>query len=151
MSSELDQLYQQVILDHARARHGYGLVEHADAQQHGINPTCGDEVTLQVVLTPDGEGIAEVHWAGEGCSISQASASVLAQTVPGRTVAEAEALIDAFRAMMHSRGSGEPDEGLLGDAVAFHGASRYVMRVKCAMLPWIALEGCLRPARADRE
>ncbi|WP_022885606.1 Fe-S cluster assembly sulfur transfer protein SufU [Glaciibacter superstes] len=143
MSDALAGLYQQVILDHSKQRTGFGELEHADAQRFERNPTCGDEITLQIDMEPGTDRIASLAWHGSGCSISQASASVLAGLAPGLTTVELHTTIDEFRTMMRSRGVGEPDEDLLGDAVVFQGVSKYVMRVKCAMLSWVALEGCL--------
>lgn len=149
MSTALDGLYQQVILDHAKARHGDGELPSADAEHFERNPTCGDEITVRVALEPGTDRIADLRWQGAGCSISMASASVLSQLAPGRTLGELDDLVAAFRDMMRSRGAGEPDDELLGDAVALHGVSKFVMRVKCGMLAWVAAEACstaLRPA-----
>jgi nitrogen fixation NifU-like protein len=143
MSDPLAGLYQQVILDHSKQRAGFGARERADAQRFERNPTCGDEITLQLTLEPGTDRIASLGWTGSGCSISQASASVLAGLAPGRTIAELQSTIEVFREMMRSRGIGEPDEDVLGDAIAFQGVSKFVMRVKCAMLAWVAAEGCL--------
>jgi len=148
--SGLEGLYQQIILDHSKARHGDGPLEHAAAEHHEYNPTCGDELTMRIRLDESGERIEELAWQGDGCSISMASASALVDLMAGRTVTEASERIDAFRAMLRSQGAGEPDEELLEDAIAFHGVSKYVMRVKCAMLSWVALEACLAEARAPR-
>jgi nitrogen fixation NifU-like protein len=137
---ELESMYQEIILDHYRHPHHRGLREPFDAEVHHVNPTCGDEVTLRVTLK-DGAGepaLADVSYDSLGCSISQASASVLTDLLIGRTVGEAMAIQDAFLALMRSRGEGEPDEDLLGDAVAFEGVSRYPARVKCALLAWMA-------------
>ncbi len=144
----LDSLYQQVILDHAKARHGDGPLVHADAEHFERNPTCGDEITVSVRLEPGTDRIAAIGWQGDGCSISMASASVLADMAPGRTVPELLELTEAFRAMMRSRGAGEPDEDVLEDLVAFHGVSKFVMRVKCGMLAWVAAEAAVREASA---
>lgn len=141
--SSLDGLYQQVILDHSKQRTGFGELERADAERFERNPTCGDEITLQLVMEPGTDRVESIAWRGSGCSISQASASVLAGLAPGMTVPDLRSTIEEFRVMMRSRGVGEPDEDILGDAVAFQGVSKYVMRVKCAMLSWVALEGCL--------
>lgn len=141
--SSLDSLYQQVILDHSKQRTGFGELEHADAERFERNPTCGDEITLQITMEPGTDTVASLAWRGSGCSISQASASVLAGLAPGMTATELQTTIDEFRVMMRSRGVGELDEDILGDAVAFQGVSKYVMRVKCAMLSWVAVEGCL--------
>jgi nitrogen fixation NifU-like protein len=142
MSASLDSLYQQVILDHAKARHGDGELPGADAEHFERNPTCGDEITVRVALEPGTDRIADLRWQGAGCSISMASASVLSSLAPGRTLPELAALVGEFRTMMRSRGAGEPDDEVLGDAVALHGVSKFVMRVKCGMLAWVAAEAC---------
>jgi nitrogen fixation NifU-like protein len=142
MSASLDSLYQQVILDHAKARHGDGELPGADAEHFERNPTCGDEITVRVALEPGTDRIADLRWQGAGCSISMASASVLSGLAPGRTLPELAALVGEFRTMMRSRGAGEPDDEVLGDAVALHGVSKFVMRVKCGMLAWVAAEAC---------
>lgn len=142
MVDALAGLYQQVILDHAKARTGDAPLDGADAEHYERNPTCGDEITVRVALEPGTSRIAHLAWQGDGCSISMASASVLADLAPGLTLAELGERIDGFRAMMRSRGAEEPDEELLGDAVVFQGVSKFVMRVKCAMLSWVAAEAC---------
>ncbi|MGG7307700.1 Fe-S cluster assembly sulfur transfer protein SufU [Curtobacterium sp. AB451] len=142
----LDSLYQQVILDHAKARHGDGELPDADAEHFERNPTCGDEITVRVRLEPGTERIAALAWQGDGCSISMASASVLTDMAVGRTVPELLALTEEFRTMMRSRGAGEPDEDVLEDLIAFHGVSKFVMRVKCGMLAWVAAEAAAREA-----
>ena len=141
MSDDLTNLYQQLILDHAKNPHGRTPLEHPTASSHQINPTCGDEVTLAIEVT-DG-AIAAIGWEGHGCSISQSSASLLSQLIEGTTVSEARTLLDELRAAMRSRGEIELDEDRFGDAIALNGVSRYVARVKCAMLPWVALEHAL--------
>ena len=138
MSSAMGSLYQELILDLARRPHGKGLIEGADASSRQVNPTCGDEVTLELHL--DGDRVREVRWDGSGCAISQASASMLADLAQGLTLEDLGVRIDAFRTAMRSRGRIEPDEDLLGDAVALGGVSKYTARVKCAMLPWVAAE-----------
>ena len=141
-SGDLAGLYQQVILDHSREKHGFGLAPTADASSHQLNPTCGDELTLQLHLV-DGT-IGSVSWEGAGCSISMASASLLSDLAPGLTLTEAQERIALFRELMHSRGAGVDDEDeLLGDAIVLEGVSKYVARVKCAMLAWVALEADL--------
>ena len=140
--SDLQSLYQQVILDHAREKHGFGLADDAAASSHQYNPTCGDEVTVGVHPAADGR-IRAISWEGHGCSISTASASLLSDLVHDVDRAELTASIAAFRELMQSKGALEGDEELLGDAVALAGVSRYVTRVKCAMLPWVALEDAL--------
>ncbi len=147
MASGLEQLYQQVILDHARERHGHGLREGAAGESFQVNPTCGDQVRLRVHLA-DGAGrpvIEGVSWEGQGCSISQASLSVLADLVEDVDVATADELAEAFRALMHNKGRplDADREELLGDAAAFVGVARYPARVKCALLGWMALRDAL--------
>ncbi len=129
-------MYQEIILDHYRNPHHRGLREPFDTEVHHVNPTCGDEVTLRVKVA-DGK-VADVSYESEGCSISQASASVMADLVIGRSVAEALELGREFLALMQSRGTVEPDEDVLEDAVAFAGVSKYPARVKCALLSWMA-------------
>jgi nitrogen fixation NifU-like protein len=142
MADALAGLYQEVILDHSKRRIGFGELPHADAERFERNPTCGDEITLQVALEPGTDRIRSLGWRGAGCSISMASASVLSEMAPGMTLAELQSTIGEFRGMLRSRGVGEPDTDVLGDAVAFQGVSKYVMRVKCAMLGWVAAEAC---------
>lgn len=144
--SDLSGLYQELILDHSRRRVGDGELVDAHASHHELNPTCGDEITMAVRLDASGTAIEAVGWTGDGCSISMASASMLSELATGADVARARELIEVFRGMMRSQGAGEPDEEQLGDAIAFHGVSKYVMRVKCAMLAWVALEACLTKA-----
>ncbi|MCC3297239.1 Fe-S cluster assembly sulfur transfer protein SufU [Arthrobacter caoxuetaonis] len=152
MSSELQQLYQQIILDHAKLRHGEGLAEAGKdvlvGESHQLNPTCGDEITLRATLGPESNArtIDEISWEGQGCSISMASASVLADMMAGMPRDEALGLVDNFREVMRSRGTVEADEEVLGDAAAFSGVARYPARVKCAMLAWVALEEAVRTA-----
>jgi nitrogen fixation NifU-like protein len=142
-SSDLQNLYQELILDHSRAPHGFGLRDEVKAQSHQLNPTCGDEITLQVHLADD-RTIEAIAWEGHGCAISQASASLLADLVEGMTVPEVQTRIDAFREAMRSRGKIDPDEELLGDAAVLGSVSKYVARVKCAMLGWVAAEDAMR-------
>jgi nitrogen fixation protein NifU and related proteins len=138
----MEQLYQQIILDHYRAPHHHGLRDPFDAQVHHVNPTCGDEVTLRVRLTGDGPPalVQDVSYDSLGCSISQASTSVLTDLVIGRTLTQALDTLDEFSAMVTSRGTVAGDEEVLGDAVAFAGVSRYPARVKCALLGWLAFK-----------
>jgi nitrogen fixation NifU-like protein len=140
-SDEFAQLYQELILDHSRTPEGKGIVHEGTARSHQINPTCGDEVT--VVITADADGIAALEWDGHGCAISQASTSMMTGLVTGCTRAEALELTDEFRTALRSRGSILLDPERFGDAAALSSVSRYVARVKCAMLPWVALEKAL--------
>ncbi|MBW8761953.1 MAG: SUF system NifU family Fe-S cluster assembly protein [Microbacterium sp.] len=140
--SDLQNLYQELVLDHSRTPHGFGLRDEIRAQSHQLNPTCGDEVTVQVHRAADGT-VEAIAWEGHGCAISQASASMLADLAEGLTVEDLEARIASFREAMRSRGRIQPDEELLGDAAALGGVSKYVARVKCAMLAWVAAEDAL--------
>ncbi|PWB96526.1 Fe-S cluster assembly sulfur transfer protein SufU [Salinibacterium hongtaonis] len=144
-SSELQSLYQEIILDHSRAPIGFGLAGGATGSSHQLNPTCGDEITLEVHL--DDAGAATLRWEGHGCAISQASASLLTEMVgEGMPVDVLAERIDEFRTAMRSRGAIEPSEEVFGDAAALSGVSRYIARVKCAMLAWVAAEDALRQA-----
>lgn len=152
----LEQLYQQVILDHYKEKHGFGARPAApgllEASSHQYNPLCGDEVDLQVMVETGAAGgepvVRDVAWVGEGCSISQASSSVLYDLVVGQPLPRAEEIVEGFRAMVRSRGAEEPDEDLLGDGIAFAGVGRHANRVKCAMLGWTAFEDALHRAVA---
>lgn len=137
----LESMYQDIILDHYKNPHGRGLREPFDAESFQINPTCGDEITLRLKL--DGEKISDVSYEGQGCSISQASASVLTDLVAGHTVADALSTMDAFVELMQGRGQVEPDEDVLEDGVAFAGVAKYPARVKCALLGWMAFKDAL--------
>ena len=142
----VEEMYQDIILDHYRAKHHSGLREPYGAEVHHVNPSCGDELTLRVAL--DGDRIGDVSYAGEGCSISQASSSVMTDLVIGRSVDEAMGTFSVFKDMMESQGRIEPDEDVLEDAIAFAGVSQFPARVKCAMLSWMALRDALARAGA---
>ena len=137
---QLEQMYQEIILDHYRSPHGSGLKDPFDAESQQINPTCGDEITLRVKLDDAGEKVLDVSHETLGCSISQASASVLTDLVIGQTVEESMKVLAAFQEMAQGRGKVEPDEEVLGDAVAFAGVAKYPARVKCALLGWMAFK-----------
>jgi nitrogen fixation NifU-like protein len=149
VAMKLDSLYQEIILDHYKHPHRRGLREPYDAEVHHVNPTCGDEVTLRVAVS-DGT-VTDVSYESQGCSISQASTSVLTDLVVGRPVAEALAVHEEFLALMQSKGTVEPDEDVLEDAVAFSGVSRYPSRVKCALLGWMAWKDATAQAVAAAE
>ncbi|HEU5159186.1 MAG TPA: SUF system NifU family Fe-S cluster assembly protein [Streptosporangiaceae bacterium] len=148
---QLQSMYQEIILDHYRNPHHKGLREPYDAEVHHVNPTCGDEVTLRVRLDGAGDGarITDVSYDAMGCSISQASTSVLTDLVIGKTVKEAMAVGDEFLSLMQSRGELEPDEDVLEDAVAFAGVSKYPARIKCALLSWMAWKDATARALGD--
>ena len=134
----LESLYQEIILDHYKNPRGRGLLEAPLGTAFHVNPTCGDEINMQVASDADG-GLL-IGYEGTGCSISQASASVLYELVQGLPVAEAEKIRLAFVELMHSQGNAEPDEEVLGDGVAFVGVAKYPARIKCALLAWMALQ-----------
>jgi nitrogen fixation NifU-like protein len=142
----VQDLYQEIILDHYRAKHHSGLREPYDAEVHHVNPSCGDEVTLRVRL--DDEVVTDVSYDGVGCSISQASTSVMTDLVIGHDVAHGLELHQAFLAMMHGRGEVQPDEELLEDGIAFAGVARFPVRVKCALLGWSAFKDAVLRAQA---
>lgn len=159
--SALEQLYQQVILDHAKFPHGRGLPDEAGGVvalataphpgcgiSHQVNPTCGDEVTLRVDVDTSGAVpvVQDVRWDGQGCSISQASISVLRDLVVGADLPTVDRVSASFHELMGSRGEGLADDAAaeeLGDAMAFTGVSRYPARIKCALLGWAALTDAL--------
>ena len=144
-------LYQELILEHSKRPHHAGLREPYDAEVHHVNPTCGDEVTLRVHV--DGGGadavVRDVSYDALGCSISTASASVLADEVIGRPVHEALRTHEAMRAMLTSRGEDPGNEEEIGDGVAFAGVAKYPARVKCALLGWMAFTDALHQAGID--
>ena len=134
----MEQMYQEVILDHYKHPHGRGLREPFGAEVHHVNPTCGDEVTLRVQI--ENGTVADVSYDGQGCSISQAATSVLTDQVVGLSVADALTTVDAFSEMVGSRGTVEGDEDVIGDGIAFAGVAKYPARVKCALLGWMAFK-----------
>jgi nitrogen fixation NifU-like protein len=133
----VDALYQEIILDHYKHPRGKGLLGESLAESFQVNPTCGDEVTVQVAGDPSD---VLIGYEGQGCSISQASASVMSEMLNGTPVATIKEKRDAFIELMHAKGLGEPDEEVLEDGVAFAGVAKYPARVKCALLPWMALQ-----------
>ena len=143
---KMDSLYQDIILDHYKHPHGKGLRD-GDAEVHHVNPTCGDEITLRVRL--DGGTVADVSYESQGCSISQASASVLNDLLVGRQLGEAQQIQEAFLELMQSKGQSEGDEEVLEDAIAFAGVSKYPARVKCALLSWMAWKDATARALAE--
>ncbi|MEI7475817.1 MAG: SUF system NifU family Fe-S cluster assembly protein [Actinomycetes bacterium] len=135
---QLDNLYQEVILDHYKHPENKGLTAEYDAQVHHINPSCGDEITLNITLA--GSMIKSVTWDGLGCSISQASVSIMSGLMIGKDMAEAQVVFDNFVELMQSKGNGNPKESILEDAVALAGVSQYPARIKCALLGWMAFK-----------
>jgi len=133
---ELDSLYQQVILDHYRSPRHKGLSESKDIQVHHNNPSCGDEVTLNLVLTD--QIVQDISWDGVGCSISMASVSVLSDLLIGKKYDDALRILESFVELMQSKGKSVGNEELLEDGVAFAGVSKFPARIKCALLGWMA-------------
>jgi nitrogen fixation NifU-like protein len=133
-------MYQEIILDHYKHPQNAGLREPYEAEVHHVNPTCGDEVTLRVHVTGEGDQatVADVSYDALGCSISQAAVSVLTELLIGRSVADAMRIHGEFHELMMSRGNLEPDEDVLGDGIAFAGVAKFPGRVKCALLGWMA-------------
>jgi nitrogen fixation NifU-like protein len=142
---ELDSLYQEVILDHYKHPLHKGLSTEKTIQVHHVNPSCGDEITLNIIL--DGDIVKDVTWDGVGCSISQASASIMSDLVHGKSVDEAFIALDSFSDLMSSKGSIKGDEEILEDGVALAGVSKFPARVKCALLGWMAFKDAALQAR----
>jgi nitrogen fixation NifU-like protein len=145
---QLDNLYQEVILDHYKNPQNKKLIEGPDAQVHHVNPSCGDEVTLAVKL--DGDLVSSVSWEGVGCSISQASTSIMSDLLIGKSLAQAEEIAASFLTLMQSKGSQAGDEILLEDAVALAGVSQYPARIKCALLGWMAFKDATVQAQSTK-
>ncbi|MEY8565451.1 Fe-S cluster assembly sulfur transfer protein SufU [Corynebacterium sp.] len=137
---KLEQMYQEVILDHYKHPQHAGLRTPFNAEVHHVNTSCGDEVTLRVTLSEDLGTVTDISYDATGCSISQAATSVMAEELTGLSVPEAMAKLAEFERMVTSRGTVEGDEDVIGDGVAFAGVSRYPARVKCALLGWKAFE-----------
>ena len=149
MSQDLDSLYQEIILDHYKNPLNSGLREPYEAEVHHVNPTCGDEVTLRVHL--EGDRVADVSYDAVGCSISQASTSVMTDLLIGKSVQEAMAVLGDFQELMAGRGQTEPDEEVLEDGIAFAGVAKFPARIKCAMLGWMAWKDAVSSAATNEE
>ena len=151
--SDLDAMYQQIILDAARERRGQGELDSFDGESFQVNTTCGDQVNLQVKLSSDRSRIEEIGWEGHGCSISQASISIMTEMIEGKEITEAMALSETFRNLMDRRGHNlsEADEEALEDAAAFVGVAKFPMRIKCALLGWMAMRDATDQAVAAEE
>lgn len=146
---KLEQMYQEVILDHYKHPQHAGLREPFNTEVHHVNPSCGDELTLRVTLNDDLTVVNDVSYDAVGCSISQASTSVMAEEIVGKTVDEAMAKLAEFEKMVTSRGKIEGDEDIIGDGIAFAGVSKYPARVKCALLGWKAFQAATAEALAN--
>lgn len=134
---QLDNLYQEVILDHYKHPEHKGLSEACDVQVHHVNPSCGDELTLNLSLK---NGQVEISWDGVGCAISMASTSVMSSLLTGKHLDETTPILEAFVTLMQSKGADTGDEEVLEDAVAFAGVSQFPARIKCALLAWMAFK-----------
>jgi nitrogen fixation NifU-like protein len=149
MTMSMESMYQQIILDHYKHPQHRGDLQTYDAEVHHVNPTCGDEVTLRVRL--DGDMIAELGWVGEGCSISQASTSIMTDLVTHAPIENALQLQESFLALMQSQGHStltDAQTDALDDAIAFEGVSKYPARVKCALLGWMAMKAAIAQAQS---
>jgi nitrogen fixation NifU-like protein len=146
---DLQSLYQEIILDHYRSPHHAGLRTPFESEVHHVNPTCGDEVTLRVHLAD--RIVEDISYDAEGCSISQASTSVLADLLIGKKLDEALSVHESFVELMQGRGQVEPDEDVLEDAIAFAGVAKFPARIKCALLGWMAWKDATARAVADVE
>lgn len=144
----IEGMYQEVILDHHRNPVGKGLREPFSAEVHHINTSCGDELTVRVALSDAATSIADVSWDGQGCAISMASMSILAEAVTGAPIATQRVLHEHFLALMHGRGDAEPHSDL-GEAIAFSGVAQFPARVKCALLGWMAVADAVERATSD--
>ena len=143
---QLDNLYQEVILDHYKHPQNKKLSPVFDAQVHHVNPSCGDEIDLNLTIT---EGVvSNISWDGVGCSISQASVSILTELLLEKKIADAYLIFDQFVALMQSKGAVSGDEIVLEDAIALAGVSKYPARIKCALLGWMAFNDASVQAQA---
>jgi nitrogen fixation protein NifU and related proteins len=138
---DLEGLYQDVILDHNKRPRNHRAIEGASAHADGYNPLCGDKVTIFVKL--DGDRISDISFTGSGCAISTASASILTETLKGKTRQEAEALFERFHDLVTGKGAGSASEQPLGKLAVFSGVSEFPVRVKCATLAWHTLRSAL--------
>ena len=145
----VDELYQTIILDHYREKHHSGLRDPHDVEVHHVNPSCGDELTLRVLL--DGDHISDVSYEAEGCSISQASTSIMTDLVIGQSVQHVLDLYDEFVEVMESKGEQVPNEDRFEDAIAFAGVAKFPARVKCALLGWAAVRDAILQAQAKEQ
>jgi len=138
---DLQELYQEVVLDHNRRPRNFKRPDHVNRTAEGFNPLCGDQVN--VYLNVEDDVITDVGFEGVGCAISKASTSMMTESVKGKTTAEAEEIFSAFRAMVTGKADGALDVELLGDLEVFQGVSQYPARIKCATLSWHALQAAL--------
>jgi len=144
-------MYQEVILDHYKNPQHAGLREPYEAEVHHVNPSCGDELTLRVHLSDDGCTVEDVSYDAEGCSISQASTSVMAEEIIGLPVDEAMKKLASFEEMVTSRGTVEGDAEMIGDGIAFAGVAKFPARVKCALMGWKAFQAATSDALGESD
>lgn len=145
--SDLRGLYQEVILDHSKRPRNFGAIEGASGHAEGYNPLCGDKVKID--LNMEGDRISDIKFRGSGCAISTASASILTETLKGKTRAEAEALFETFHDLVTGKGAGNSQKPELGKLAVFSGVSEFPMRVKCAILAWHTLKSALEGSEAS--
>lgn len=146
---QLSNMYQEVILDHYKSPRGKGLKDPFDGQAHHVNPTCGDEITVQVKLSNDKKTIETISYDGQGCSISQASASIMFEQVNQKSIEEFNQINDDFLKMMQGKGNYQGNENLIGDGVSMIGVAQYPARVKCALLSWMAAKDAIIRAQGE--
>jgi nitrogen fixation NifU-like protein len=146
---QLSNMYQEVILDHYKSPRGKGLKDPYDGQAHHVNPTCGDEITVQVKLSQDKKKIESISYDGQGCSISQASASIMFEQVNQKSIEEFDQISDDFLKMMQGKGNYQGNEDLIGDGVSMIGVAQYPARVKCALLSWMAAKDAIIRAQGE--
>ena len=144
---DLDSLYQEVILDHYKHPLHKGLSEEKTIQVHHVNPSCGDEITLNLLL--EANMLADISWDGVGCSISQASTSIMSDLLIGKSISEAFSILDEFSGLMQSKGGSKGNEEVLEDAVALAGVSKFPARIKCALLGWMAFKDAASQGMSD--
>ena len=145
----LSNMYQEVILDHYKSPRGKGLQEIFSGEAHHVNTTCGDEITVRVQLSEDGTSIKKISYDSTGCSISQASASIMFEQIDGKNLTDFNKSSEEFLAMMQSKGKFEPNEDLLGDGVSMIGVAQYPARIKCALLSWMAAKDAIIRAKGE--
>lgn len=141
--NELDDLYQEVILDHYKSPRNHELLPDPDLKAEGFNPFCGDQVVFTAQVGTNGQ-INAVGFHGQGCAISQASASMMSQILKGYTVDEADVLAQRFKAIMQGNETLTEEETSLGELAALEGVKRFPIRIKCALLGWAALQDAIR-------
>jgi nitrogen fixation NifU-like protein len=139
----LKNMYQEVILDHYKSPRGKGLQDNFVGEAHHVNPTCGDDITVRVLLDETGKKIVKISYDGQGCSISQASASIMFEQVDGKSVDEFNIINEEFLSMMQGKGNYEGNEDLIGDGISMIGVAQYPARIKCALLSWMAAKDAI--------